>query len=203
MKSFITAILASAILATSAFAQPAWTSKGEFFEEDGYTYTVEVSDWRKSKWRARREAAETNAKKLPGTVQVRDVFFEVREDGLERATVLSFTEYDYKENTEELTTVYVPASVRQQSKAVEEKLSNELAELNAQNARVQARMDMDYTEPSPAAIKLARTMQRELDRRIEAGEEVGAPTPKEDPVQKYKNAVAYGSVLGLMLLVLP
>ena len=203
MKSFITAILASAILATSAFAQPDWTSKGEFFEEDGYTYTVGVSSWRKSKWQARREAAEENAKKLPGTVQIRDVFFEVREDGLERATVLSFTEYDYEETTEEPATVYVPASVKQESKAVDEKLFNEITELNAQNARVQARLDMDYTKPSPAAIKLARTMQRELNRRIETGEEVVTPTPKEEPVQEYKNAVAYGSILGFILLVMP
>lgn len=200
MKTFITAILASAILATTVMAQPDWMSKGEFFEEDGFTYTVEVSEWRKSKWVARREAAKVNAQKLPGTVQVRDVFFEMREDGFERATVLSFTEHNYNTDPVDSANVYVPASVRQQSKAVSEEISNELAELNAQNARLQEMMSTNSSTPSPNAKKLARAMQRELDRRIETGIEVVEPAPKEESNDKY--IYAYGSTAAFLFLLM-
>ena len=198
MKTFITAILASAILATTVMAQPDWMSKGEFFEEDGFTYTVEVSEWRKSKWVARREAAKVNAQKLPGTVQVRDVFFEMREDGFERATVLSFTEHNYNTDPVDSANVYVPASVRQQSKAVSEEISNELAELNAQNARLQEMISTHNSKPSPNAKKLSRAMQRELDRRIETGVEVVEPAPKEESNDKY--IYAYGSTAAFLFL---
>jgi len=200
MKTFITAILASAILATTVMAQPDWMSKGEFFEEDGFTYTVEVSEWRKSKWVARREAAKVNAQKLPGTVQVRDVFFEMREDGFERATVLSFTEHNYNTDPVDSANVYVPASVRQQSKAVSEEISNELAELNAQNARLQEMISTHNSTPSPNAKKLARAMQRELDRRIETGVEVVEPAPKEESNDKY--IYAYGSTAAFLFLLM-
>lgn len=200
MKTFITAILASAILATTVMAQPDWMSKGEFFEEDGFTYTVEVSEWRKSKWVARREAAKVNAQKLPGTVQVRDVFFEMREDGFERATVLSFTEHNYNTDPVDSANVYVPASVRQQSKAVSEEISNELAELNAQNARLQEMISTHNSTPSPNAKKLSRAMQRELDRRIETGVEVVEPAPKEESNDKY--IYAYGSTAAFLFLLM-